>query len=76
MTTITEPRRAQRQKWYDNGPVCPECGENKCAVAEAFIGFAGLKIGYWRLCDSCLPPEVAEESRAIRRAFLGQEVET
>lgn len=68
--TTTNQQRA-RQKWYDDGPLCPGCGKNQRSVSSAIIGFTGLAIGYWRMCDDCLPAEVAEESRAIRVAFLG-----
>ena len=64
-----------RQKWYDNAPFCPICGEHRVYVAEARIGFFGLNVQYLDRCNVCLPPAVAREAIAVRRRLTELEEE-
>ena len=68
-----DDKAASRTKWYEEAPLCPECGENRVSVGQAIIGFFGLNITYFDRCDECLPPEVAEYSREVRANLLSAE---
>lgn len=72
MPAVADEQGAARAKWYATAPECPECGEHRVSVGQARIGFFGLSLTYFDRCDECLPPEVADYSRQVRRNLLGE----